>query len=150
MTWNGTTITSPVLIYQDEILVDPTGVISTISSLPVLVCTSQDQTGVNWHLPGGDLVNIGLPFSFSLSGDFNQFRSTAGTVSGLSRNRTDVVCTDAATNGLWTCRLNGEASGAVSVGIYARGGGKHEHYSYRNRKYVYIPGGIALPLIICP
>ena len=40
-------------------------------------------------------------------------------------NRPDEALTDAAANGLWTCRLNGGGSTAVPVGIYARGGGEN-------------------------
>ena len=45
-------------------------------------------------------------------------------MSRLTTNRPDEVLTSAATNGLWTCRLNAALSTAVSVGIYARGGGE--------------------------
>ena len=123
VTWNGTLITGPVLIYQDEILVNPFASLSISSSLPnSLVCMS-GQMRVFWHLPNSDLVNITI--SLIPSGDFKQYRSAAGNVSGLSSNRAGIIRTDAGTNGLWTCRLNGEARGAVPVGIYVRVGGEY-------------------------
>ena len=121
VTWNGTIITSPVLIYQDELFSDTT--LSLTNS--ALVCISRDQTGVFWHLPGRDLVDISSFSNFSLSDpdDFRQFRLPAGNLSALYSTRAGIARTDAAANGLWSCRQNGMASGAVPVGIYAGGGG---------------------------
>ena len=124
MTWNGTSITRPMLIYQDEIIVDPTGVltISTISPNSLL-CMSEGQATVGWHLPNGSPIVIrSVNITYTDSGVFKQLQSMERDVSGLSRNR-DIISTDAATNGLWTCRLNREANGAFPVGIYIRGRG---------------------------
>ena len=113
MTRNGFTITGPVLIYQDELI--------------QLVCRSEEAqfmsgSSVGWHLPDSKQVNRSSTPSL---GDFEQRRSISGNSSALSSTRAGIVRTDAATNGLWTCRLNGLVRGAVPVGIYARGGGEH-------------------------
>ena len=49
MTWNGTSITGPVLIYQDELVVDDrTSPTATPTRNGTLICTSQDQHRVGW------------------------------------------------------------------------------------------------------
>ena len=120
VTWNGTAITGPVLIYQDELVVDNR---ADPEASPVrdgtLICRSEDQVQVGWHLPGGRGV-------FQFSGDFRQTKtdSTATpSVSRLSVSSEDVSRDDYQTNGLWTCRLNGHATTPtpVAVGIYGRG-----------------------------
>ena len=52
-------------------------------------------------------------------------------MSRLSVNREDVLLNSDTTNGLWTCRLNGESSvpTPIPVGIYARGGGEYTDYT---------------------
>ena len=113
VTRNGFTITGPVLIYQDELI--------------RLVCSSEEAqfmsgSSVAWYLPDSKQVNAS---STPSSGDFEQHRSISGNNSVLSSTRAGIARIDAATNGLWTCRLNGLVRGAVPVGIYARGGGEH-------------------------
>ena len=124
VTWNGASITGPVLIYQDELVVDnrasPT---ATPTRNGTLTCTSQDQHRVGWHLPGATSIRE------DGTGDFRQIRTGSGvtpSVSRLSVNSEDVSRDDATTNGLWTCRLNGEFSEPtpIPVGIYGRGGGE--------------------------
>ena len=121
MTWNGTSITGPVLIYQDELIVDNrTSHTATPTSNGTLICTSQDQHRVGWHLPGGTKIRE------DGTGDFRQIRTGSGvapSVSRLSVNREDVSRDDAVTNGLWTCRLNGSPGipPSIPVGMYGRG-----------------------------
>ena len=59
VTWNGTTISGPVLIFQDELVRDDrTDVLAT----PVdgtLICISENQARVGWHYADGSLVYIG-------------------------------------------------------------------------------------------
>ena len=121
VTWNGTTITGPVLIFQDELVRDDrTDVLAT----PVdgtLICRSENQAQVGWHFTNGIFV---LTIT---TGNIRQRRTSSSatpSVSKLTTNRPDEALTSAAANGLWTCRLNGAGSTAVPVGIYARGGGK--------------------------
>ena len=124
VTWNGTTITGPwpVLIFQDELVRDDrTNVLAT----PVdgtLICRSENQAQVIWHFANGV-----FPSTISTTNHFRQRRTSSSatpSVSRLTTNRPDEVLTSAATNGLWSCRLNGALSTVVPVGIYARGGGE--------------------------
>ena len=107
--WNGSNITGPVLIYHDELVVDN-------CTNGTLICTSQDQYRVGWHNAVGTLIG---------GGDFEQIRTECEeypSVSRLSITR-EVSRSDAPANGLWTCRLNGEASAPTPfpVGIYEKG-----------------------------
>ena len=124
MTWNGTSITGPVLIYQDELVVDdsasPT---ATRIRNGILICTSQDQHRVGWHNVQGNSI-----FEDETH-DFKQTRTGSGvtpSVSRLSVNEEYISRPEAVANGLWTCRLNGSASvpAPIPVGIYDREGGE--------------------------
>ena len=109
----GTGITSPVLIYQDEVPEE----ISSNPRSQSLFCESSG-TGVSWHFPSGSSVD---QFSFPSSEDFLQLIRPMDTQ--LLRNSMSAL-TNTSLNGLWSCRLNGDESGAIPVGIYSRGGGK--------------------------
>ena len=122
VTWNGTTITGPVLIFQDELVRDDhTNVLATPWDGTV-ICRSENLPQIGWHFASGALVHTS-----STTNHFRQRRTSSSatpSVSRLTTNRPDEALTDAAANGLWTCRLNGGISTAVPVGIYARGGGE--------------------------
>ena len=123
VTWNSTTITGPVLIFQDELVRDDhTNVLATPMDGTV-ICRSENQAQVGWHFTNDVLLSTS-----SATNHFRQRRtgSTSATpsVSRLTTNRPDEALTSAAANGLWTCRLNAGISTAVPVGIYARGGGE--------------------------
>ena len=124
MTWNGTNITGPVLIYQDELVVDdrasPT---ATPTRNGTLTCTSQDQHRVGWHNAGGSSLLEGV------TAVLRQIRTGSGvtpSVSRLSVTIEGISDDDDSNNGLWTCRLNGESGvpTPIPVGIYSRGGGE--------------------------
>ena len=121
MTWNGTTITGPALIFQDELVRDDrTDVLATPLD-GTLICRSENMATIGWYFANGGTV--------STTSDFHFRQRQTGTgvtpsVSRLSTNQPTQVDTRALANGLWTCRLNEGASGAVPVGIYARGGGE--------------------------
>ena len=121
VTRNGTTITDPVLIYQDEIIRDDrTNVLATPLD-GTLICRSENQSRVGWHFANGRALSTSSDFHF------RQRRTGAGvtpSVSRLSTNRPNQVDTRALANGLWTCRLNRNVIGAVPLGIYVRGGGE--------------------------
>ena len=122
VTWNGTTITGPVLIFQDELVRDDRTDVSATPMDGTVICRSENQAQVGWQFANGHIVS-----TTSTSNHFRQRRtgsSTTPSVSRLTTNRPDEALTDAAANGLWTCRLNGAGSTAVPVGIYARGGGR--------------------------
>ena len=122
VTWNGSTISGPELIFQDELVRDDrTNVLAT----PVdgtVICRSENQAQVGWNLANGQTVQLS-----TTSDHFRQRRTNSSatpSVSRLTTNRPDEALTSAAANGLWTCRLSVSLNGAVPVGIYARGGGE--------------------------
>ena len=121
VTWNGTTITGPVLIFQDELVTDDrTNVLATPRD-GTLICRSDNQAQVCWHFANAQLLS-----TRSTINHFRQRRTSSSatpSVSRLTTNRPDEALTSAEANGLWTCRLNADISTAVPVGIYARGGG---------------------------
>ena len=135
MTWNGTEVTRPILIYHDEILADPT------DSLPIndtaqgtLICTSADivVSGLaSWHLPNNTAVpNTAVPVEgFYQKLAFDVTDTLRGRHrSQLSRSQQNLILTDAAHNGLWTCRGNNDTQHVpIPVGLYYRGGGEMEH-----------------------
>ena len=122
VTWNGTTITGPVLIFQDELVRDDcTNVLATPLDGTV-ICRSENQAQVGWHSAIGVFES-----PTSTTNHFRQRRTSSSATPSVSRLTTNTPIeanTSAAANGLWTCRLNGGISTAVPVGIYARGGGE--------------------------
>ena len=122
VTWNGTTITGPVLIFQDELIRDDrTNVLATPLDGTV-ICRSENQAQVGWHLANGNIVQ-----GSSTNNHFKQRRTSSSatpSVSRLTTNIPDGALTSAAANGLWSCRLTANRITAVPVGIYARGGGE--------------------------
>ncbi len=58
VTWNGTTITGPVLIYSDEIPVDGSSnnTIDDPNGPGALICRSEDRARVSWHYVSGIIV----------------------------------------------------------------------------------------------
>ena len=122
VTWNGTTITGPVLIFQDELVRDDrTNVLATPMD-GTLICRSENQAQVGWHFAINAIIS-----TTSTTNHFTQRRTSFNatpSVSRLTTNRPDGANTSAAANGLWSCRLSSSISTAVPVGIYARGGGK--------------------------
>ena len=97
VTWNNSAITGPVLIYHDE--------------NTSLICQSSADTEVAWHLPNGTTVG-----NLTQLGAFLQFRIHPGTTFLLQRDSNVSTA-----NGLWSCRLNGDAGSAFPVGLYQRG-----------------------------
>ena len=127
VTWNGTRITGPVLIYHDEIIVDPGPTYSFGNSAApgALVCASENATRASWrradHLFIGD-VTIRL-ISTTNS---NQIRTAADATPNrgrLSRDNENVNPSAPVQNGLWCCRVSGN-SAFVFAGVYRRGMGE--------------------------
>ena len=134
VTWNGTTITGPVLIFQDELVRDDrTHVLATPIRDGTVICRSENQDRVGWVFANGVLIQA------STNTHFRQRRTSSSatpSVSRLTTNKPDEALTSAVANGLWSCRLNGSFTGAVPVGIYTRGGGEKGALS------MFIPVGI--------
>ncbi len=126
MTWNGTIITGPVLIYRDELLINPNATtIGDPNGAGVLICKSEDSASISWHYIDGFRVR-GPQFI-----DTFQVITTQGTpsLSQLLLNNAGTNELDSANlNGLWHCRLNAgeqnEFDEEVNVGIFSRGAGK--------------------------
>ena len=125
MTWNGTRITGPILIYHDEILEDNTNIPPTIenSNDPGdLVCRSGHHEEARWRRSSGVTALI--------DGDYHRVQSSPGSLPSLSRLSTieDLTSTDPQYNGLWVCVLQNDTlineqdliDNFVYVGIYSR------------------------------
>ena len=106
----GVPITERRLLYHDEI---PT----SQAMEDALRCIS---AGASWHFPNGSLVD---ELRDNTDKYFQQLMLSAD--SRLSRNILAPVPTEDNLNGLWTCRLRGNETGAIPLGIYQRGGSKH-------------------------
>ena len=128
VTWNGTRITGPVLIYHDEIIVDPgpTYSIGNIAAPGALVCTSETAARASWrrsdHEFFGD-VDGGVISTTVL----NQIRTAATATPNrgrLSRHNENVNPSDPNQNGLWCCRVLGHDPAFVFAGVYRRGMGE--------------------------
>ena len=123
VTWNGTTITGPVLIFQDELVRDDRNDVHTPPRNGTVICRSDRQSQVFWQYASGDLVS-----TISTTDHFRQRRppSSPQSVSRLTTNRPDEANISTQANGLWSCRPpTASVRGAVPVGIYARGGGEN-------------------------
>ncbi len=131
VTWNGNTISQshPVLIYHHEVRVIfngqnfiPHETVPTLGDAGsrALVCRSETRHRVAWYLTDGVIVNsTGSP-------DFFQHRTLAEETPSITRllRYGNNSVPSASHNGLWTCRLNGDSSGSIPVGLYQRGGGE--------------------------
>ena len=139
VTFNGTTITGPILIYHDEIVSDTTIPTDENSDDPGdLVCRSASIGQPFWRDPTGDSVPI------TNSGDFYQVRTSEdpGPIQYPSLTRLSTIdyldSTDSTINGLWICPIgetgNDENPDVIAsfiyVGIYSRNSGELESYSY--------------------
>ena len=124
MTWNGTAITGPILIYHDEITDDLTTVPTVWNSNGPgdLVCRSENHEEARWRNPNGHSV--------PRSGNYRQVRSAAG-VPSLSQLSTPNQLTGNDVSGLWICQVSNaeilDQDILVNfnyVGIYNRGAGE--------------------------
>ena len=131
VTWNGSTITGPVLIYLDEILVDnyTTAMIGDPNRPGALVCRSEGSARVSWHFTDGVIVSD-APRNDSRT--FIQTRTGTQNVSRLSLSKENVTTIRIQQNGVWHCRLNAMREHfyssyyeeQINVDIFTRGDGK--------------------------
>ena len=102
VTWQGETVTGPLLIFHSEIQ-------QTVNSNSL---TCSHPTGpVAWYLA---VRNIEL--STQSSATFINVITNGGRQAQLRRGTNDRD--ERQFDGLWTCRLNGAVAGAFHVGIY--------------------------------
>ena len=111
MTWNGNTITGPVLIYHDEVL--SVSSIGNPNRPGALVCKIDRVDTVAWYWPQGFFVLVRPS-----ERDFEQLRTDNGSVSLLSRTTTYTPTISPNRNGLWTCRQSDEW---IPIGLFSRG-----------------------------
>jgi len=136
VTWNGTTVTGPVLIYHDEVLFS--GVqwqpsFGNPDSNGSLVCIANQEA--YWYIASTTRVEVPRQHydvvSCCLVRQIHK-QNTQKKFSQLSFNREGGLKSDASmirdtrsiTNGLWNCRNDNDTATQVSIGLYARGGGK--------------------------
>ena len=141
VTWNGTTVTGPVLIYTDEIILDSrkTTEIGNPNRPGALICRSQERNRVSWHFTDGTFVNT-APTSNTT---FKQIRAVRGRLTPrISRLSLKILRADPGFNGIWHCRLNATGirdnhpinpatfESQINVGIYSRGEALLDQYSF--------------------
>ena len=121
VTWNGTNITSPILIFHDELLLS-TGpeTLGDLNRPGALVCRSDDSAQAGWHFPAGAPVD---DFSESRSSYFQQIRTSETETPSLSRlfRTSDNPLFSVSASGSWVCRVNGDSRNDVRIGLYYRG-----------------------------
>jgi hypothetical protein len=128
VTWEGTRVTGPILIYHDEIKVDPGPAYEIgddINTDGALVCTSETGPRVSWRKSNLMFVNDVYPLGANIT-QLNQIRtpfSSVPNVARLSRDNEAVTPSAADQNGLWTCWVKNTS--AANIGIYQRGMGEY-------------------------
>ena len=126
VSWNGSTITGPTLIYHHEILRDPSFRFTSMIPSSALYCRFETHSGVTWHEPSGAIVatpSIDLPLEM-IFGFYQTKTSGTGTPSIsvlVSKAGTTLLGRPVNPDGLWSCGQNGAS---VAVGLYFRGGGE--------------------------
>lgn len=117
VTWNGTKITEPLMILEDEIvLINNTEIpeISNFTRPGALICISQSASAVAWYFANGTQIPDAPANTI-----FQQTRETANiSLSFLSRGAGSANFSDF--GGLLICRLNVTTNGEVLVGISHR------------------------------
>ena len=131
VTWNGSIITGPVLIYVDEIIVNDyrTVVIGEPNRPGALVCRSEDKARVTWYFTDSNIVSV-APRNNERG--YIQTRTGENVIPSLSRlslGREGISNDEAHLNGLWFCRLNADGSSIrMYVGIFSRGQSKQASF----------------------
>lgn len=119
VTWNGTKITEPLMIFEDEIvLINNTEIpdISNFTRPGALICISQSASAVAWYFANGTQIPDAPATTI-----FQQTREIANiSRSLLSRGAGSVNFSDGFGGGLFICRLNITTDGEVLVGISHR------------------------------
>jgi hypothetical protein len=123
---NGTLVNNGTLIYYDEISSGTTS--SDVSEIlefdgsfrfepntGALFCGSHDSTKIRWHYPNGTWIDYSRLLTFRTRDDAFPYYARVQRIT----NDDDRI--SPRTEGLWTCRHNGNIGGAVHVGVYQRG-----------------------------
>lgn len=135
VTWNGTAITAPVLIYHEEVLADPEPPYllgDDLNRTGALVCRSESRTRAAWRYTDGEFFDD-VTIRMNPRGGYQQIRSDNVTVPSVSRLSRVSPTAANEINGLWTCRvqvidedgLQDVLDNFVFVGLYHRGEGEY-------------------------
>lgn len=117
VTWNGSIVASPVMIYHDEITPNASS-IDDPNSHGALTCRSEVHVEVAWYF----LNNSLLPDGASRSGKFYQIKTP--NISQVSRvTEISMLETDDIYNGLFYCHSIDSVE-KIAVGLYHRQEGK--------------------------
>ena len=143
--WNGEEITGPILIFHDEITVDPgtpgdpsTYTLGTFQDTGGnLFCVGTGRPRVSWRLTNGSFrsdTNMNGRSPSTLSG-YQIVRNDGQAVPSfarLTRSSSSTNPTASNLNGLWTCRAGAEPQDLqvvldnfVFAGLYRRNHGEH-------------------------
>ena len=146
VTWNGSEITNPILIYHDEIIADLHGRPYTIGDAfrpGALMCKSKTRARAAWRYTDSGFFNDTT--IFTPENGFQQIRNLEDDVpslSRLSRSNRGVSLSEPKYNGLWFCRVNVDNDeddvrrNFVFVGLYSRGGDSGTKH-YCNHEFCY-------------
>ena len=119
VTWNGTLVTGPILIYHDELRVDGNDnpMLGDVDGPGALVCRSQTRPQALWRSPGRFTVQ-------ETGGDINQIQT--GTTPSFARLSRGTTTSPEDFDGLLICRVNTEgdapdvAANLNFIGFYNR------------------------------
>ena len=142
--WNGEEITGPILIFHDEITVDPSGTPGNPSTYTLgtfqdtggnLFCVATGRPRVSWRLANGNFrsdVNLAGIQPFSGYQIVRNDGQAVPSFARLTRESSSTNPTASNLNGLWTCRVGAEPQDAqvvldnfVFAGLYRRNHGEH-------------------------
>ncbi len=121
VSWNGTTITGPVLIYTEELPADDTATTIADPGPGILICRSENSARVGWYYVEGGSVRG--PERNDL---FQAIRTGEGVTPSRAQlllNRQNNEPNNANLNGLWHCRLNADTEAQIDVAIFSTGQG---------------------------
>ena len=133
VTWNGTRITGPVLIYHDEIKVDPgpTYSLGDLAAPGALVCTSQTRARAGWRRADHEFFDdVSGQVSTTVLNQVRTGSTAVPSLTRLSRDNEGVNPGVGNQNGLWCCRVQSMGDEAdvvanfVFAGVYRRGLGE--------------------------
>ena len=128
LTWNGTLVTGPILIYHDELRLDGNNnpMLGDLDGPGALVCRSQTREGAFWRNTAGETI----PATDELGGlnGINVIRNDPTEVPSITRlsRGTATSPTGNLFDGLLLCRLNavGDVADVIAnfryVGLYNR------------------------------
>ena len=102
MTWNGTLVTGPILIYHDELRLDGNDnpMLGDVNGPGALVCRSESRPLAQWRMTTGMMVQ-------DTGGDINQIQTDTQATPSFSRlSRGTTNSPPENFDGLLICRVN--------------------------------------------